>query len=105
MRSTVWSLNNVEVNDFMKLVEECKGNVYLVTPEGDKLNLKSTLCSLIGLASIIKGGIVANASLLCDNAEDESLLLKYKLYKKIDPVRAAAQDEVSDEEAKDETAA
>ncbi len=105
MRSTVWSLNNVEVNDFMKLIEECKGNVYLVTEEGDKLNLKSTLCSLIGLASIIKGGIVANASLVCDKFEDESLLLNYKLYKKIEPVVTSAQDAVSNEENEDETVA
>ncbi len=89
----------------MKLVEECKGNVYLVTNEGDKLNLKSTLCSLIGLASIIKGGIVANASLVCDKAEDESLLLNYKLYKKIEPVVTSAHDAVSDEENEDETVA
>ncbi len=104
MRSTVWSLNNVEVNDFMKIVEECKGNIYLVTPEGDKLNLKSTLCSLIGLASIIKGGIVANASLVCDKVEDESLLLNYKLYKKIESVQAAPQDEASDENSDESVA-
>ncbi len=105
MRSTVWSLTNVEVNDFMKLIEECKGNVYLVTPEGDKLNLKSTLCSLIGLASIIKGGIVANASLVCDRLEDEGILLKYKLYKKIESVETASQDEVSDDTNEDESVA
>lgn len=105
MRSTVWSLNNVEVNDFMKLVEECKGNVYLVTSEGDKLNLKSTLCSLIGLASIIKGGVVANASLVCDKVEDEGILLKYKLYKKIESVETASQDEASGECSEDETVA
>ncbi len=105
MRSTVWSLNNVEVNDFMKIVEECRGNIYLVTSEGDKLNLKSTLCSLIGLASIIKGGTVANASLVCEKVEDEGILLKYKLYKKIESVKTASPEEVSDEVNEDESVA
>ncbi len=105
MRSTVWSLNNVEVNDFMKLVEECKGNVYLVTPEGDKLNLKSTLCSLLGLASIIKGGVVANASLMCDRVEDEGTLLKYKLYKKIESVELFTAETADSDADEDESVA
>lgn len=105
MRSTVWSLNNVEVNDFMKLVEECKGNVYLVTPEGDKLNLKSTLCSLLGLASIIKGGVVANASLMCDRVEDEGTLLKYKLYKKIESVELFTPEVTDSDTDEDESVA
>ncbi|MDR1002954.1 MAG: hypothetical protein LBL82_06785 [Oscillospiraceae bacterium] len=82
--STVWSLKNVDINDFLSIVNSCKGNLYLVTPEGDKLNLKSTLCQLVGLSKLIEGGIVADASLVCDNIEDETILVKYKLYKSLD---------------------
>lgn len=82
--STVWSLSNIDVNDFLKLIDSCKGNIYLVTKEGDKLNLKSKLCQLIGLSQLIDGGIVNDASLVCDSIDDESVLVRYKLYKTID---------------------
>jgi len=82
--STVWSLSNIDVNDFLKLIDSCKGNIYLVTKEGDKLNLKSKLCQLVGLSRLIEGGIINDASLVCDSIEDEGMLVRYKLYKCID---------------------
>ena len=82
--STVWSLSNIDVNDFLKLIDSCKGNIYLVTNEGDKLNLKSKLCQLVGLSRLIEGGIINDASLVCESIEDEGVLMRYKLYKNID---------------------
>lgn len=82
--STVWSLSNVDVNEFLTIIDKCKGNIYLVTEEGDKLNLKSKLCQLVGLKKLIEGGIVSNATLQCENIKDEEILVKYKLYKVID---------------------
>ncbi len=82
--STEWSLSNVDVNEFLTIIDKCKGNIYLVTEEGDKLNLKSKLCQLVGLNKLIEGGIISNATLLCDNINDEEILVKYKLYKVID---------------------
>ena len=82
--SKVWSLSNVDVNEFLNLVYACKGNIYLVTEEGDKLNLKSKLCQLIGLKRLIQGGMIVNASLVCENIEDEAMLVRFKLYRKIE---------------------
>ena len=82
--STVWSLSNVDVNEFLHLIDSCKGNIYLITDEGDKLNLKSKLCQLVGLSRLIEGGFISTASLLCEDIEDEATLVRYKLYKTID---------------------
>ena len=90
--STVWALNNIDVNEFLKLIDACKGGLYLVTDEGDRLNLKSKLCQLIGLSKLIDGGIIRTASLVCDSIEDESLLVRYKLYKTIDETGKAVVD-------------
>ena len=90
--STALSLNNINVNDFIKLIDACKGDLYLVTDEGDRLNLKSKLCQLIGLSNLIDGGIIHTASLVCTSIEDERLLVRYKLYKTID----AASEDASD---------
>ena len=81
---TAWSLSNVDVNEFLSIIDKCRGNVYLVTDEGDKLNLKSKLCQLVGLKKLIEGGIVSNATLECENIKDEEILVKYKLYKVIE---------------------
>ncbi len=82
--STVWSLSNVDVNEFLAIIDKCQGNIYLVTDEGDKLNLKSKLCQLVSLQKLIEGGIISNATLVCDNIKDEEILVKYKLYKIIE---------------------
>jgi len=90
--STVWALNNIDVNEFLKLIDACKGGLYLVTDEGDRLNLKSKLCQLIGLSNLIDGGIIHTASLVCTSIEDERLLVRYKLYKTIDAASENASD-------------
>ena len=86
--SSVWSLNNVDVNEFVNLIDACKGDIYLVTEEGDKLNLKSKLSQLIGLSRLIEGGIINNASLVCEDIEDEAILFRFKLYRVLDKKEA-----------------
>jgi len=73
-------MNNLDAETFMEAVDDCKGNVYLITEEGDRLNLKSKFCQLIGLVNIIQGGHLKDAVISCDNLEDESKLFKLNLY-------------------------
>ena len=82
--TTVVSLRNIDVSKFLTVLDTCKGNVYLVTREGDHLNLKSKLCQLIGLTQLIEGGRIAEAYVLCDNPEDESKLFRFGLYGEVD---------------------
>ena len=53
--------------------------IYLVTSEGDRLNLKSKLCQLVGLTKLIEGGKIAEACIYCDNKNDESKLFRFNL--------------------------
>ena len=78
--NTVISLHNIDVSKFLTVLDTCKGNVFLVTREGDHLNLKSKLCQLIGLTQLIEGGRIAEAYVICDNPEDESKLFRFGLY-------------------------
>jgi hypothetical protein len=78
----VLQLHDLDVPEFLELLETCKGNVYLVTREGDRLNLKSKLSQLMGLTQLIEGGKIAEAFIVCENPEDESRLFRYNLYKK-----------------------
>ena len=76
-------LHKIQFEKFLEAVDHCKGDVYLVTDEGDRLNLKSKLCQLIGLTQLIEGGKISEAYILCDNLEDESKLFRFGLYGEI----------------------
>lgn len=76
-------LHNVDFDDLIKAIEQCKGDVFLETLDGDVLNLKSKLCQLIGLSTIFKNSDVAEASLRCTNPEDETILFRFNLYGEI----------------------
>lgn len=73
-------LHGIDFQEFIKAVDQCEGQVYLVTGEGDKLNLKSKFCQIIGLTQIIHGGMVSEAKIVCENPDDESLLFRFNLY-------------------------
>ncbi len=73
-------LHNINFEDFIKVVDGCVGDVYLETDDGDVLNLKSKLCQMIGLSTILKSTEVAEATLRCTNLEDETKLFRFNLY-------------------------
>ena len=69
--------------DFGKLIEfasTAKGDVYLKTVEGDVLNLKSRLTQLLALSNAVDWGNIGEATVLCNNQEDETRLFRMNLY-------------------------
>lgn len=76
----ILSLHNVDVAQFLALLDTCEGNVFLVTNEGDRLNLKSKLCQIVGLTKLIEGGKIAEASIICENKDDESKLFRFNFF-------------------------
>lgn len=73
-------LHNIDFDDFIKAIDECKGDVYLETNDGDVLNLKSKLCQMIGLSTILNHSEVTEATIRCTNPEDETMLFRFNLY-------------------------
>ncbi|MBQ9461318.1 MAG: hypothetical protein IJU51_05290 [Clostridia bacterium] len=78
----VVELHDVDVKEFLAVIDTCEGDVFLVTDEGDRLNLKSKLCQLIGLTQLIEGGKITNAHLECTNPEDETKLFRFNMFGK-----------------------
>ncbi len=68
----IMDLHNIDVAEFLAVLDTCEGNVYLVTNEGDKLNLRSKLCQ------------IAEASILCENPKDESKLFRFNCFGEVD---------------------
>lgn len=75
-------LHDVNVPEFLRVLDSCVGQVYLMTRDGDKLNLKSKLCQLVGLTALIEGGKIAEAFIMCENEEDEQKLFRFNLFNK-----------------------
>lgn len=73
-------LHKIDFSKFIEAIEQCKGNVWLITDEGDKLNLKSRFCQLLGISRIVQGGMVNDAKIVCDDPDDDSLLFRFNLY-------------------------
>ena len=76
-------LHDLDFGDFIKTLDACKGDVFLETKDGDILNLKSKLCQIMGIANILEGAKVSEATLRCTNQEDESLLFRFNLYREM----------------------
>ncbi len=76
-------LHNIDFEDFIKAIDECKGDVYLETADGDVLNLKSKLCQMIGISTILKNTEIEEATIRCTNQEDETMLFRFNLYGEI----------------------
>ena len=76
----IMNLHDIDVTEFLAVLDTCEGNVFLVTNEGDTLNLKSKLCQLVGLTKLIEGGKIAEASIFCENKNDESKLFRFNFF-------------------------
>ena len=76
---TELKLHQLNVEDFIKTISNCKGDVFLETNEGDILNLKSRLLLLSALGQMIQGQIT-ETTVRCELAEDETKLFRFGLY-------------------------
>ena len=95
------SLHDVNVAEFLAVLDTCKGNVYLITREGDHLNLKSKLCQLVGLTQLIEGGKISEAYITCENKEDESKLFRFNLFDDMGDAKVAKADAEKAEDTKE----
>lgn len=73
-------IHDFDFNRLTDFAARAKGNVFLKTDEGDVLNLKSQLTQLLVLSGALQQGVVSEATVVCENKEDESALFRMNLY-------------------------
>ena len=66
-----------DVAKFTKIINECKGKVELVTGEGDRLNLKSTLSQFVSLANFFASKETDELELIAYEPEDITKLVDF----------------------------
>jgi len=65
-------LSNIsELEDFKQAIEQCRGDVWLESPYGDRFNLKSTLSTYVALGRLLSEE-GEHLELFCQHIEDES---------------------------------
>lgn len=70
-------MNISDVDTFFKIVEECQGDVFLASDEGDMINLKSKLSQYLAIADLFTNGYISQLTLVTSHADDSERLLKY----------------------------
>ena len=72
-------LKNIEnPQALMEVIDSCKGTVELITPEGDRLNLKSKLCQYISLANIFTSAAeIPELEIIAHEPEDVQKILAF----------------------------
>lgn len=65
---------------FLELVNQCKGNVELVSEQGDRLNLKSELTKYIAISKLFSDNTFINQmELVASDPDDVKFLLQYMM--------------------------
>ncbi len=71
----IQNIDNVE--KFFEVVNHCKGVVELVSPEGDRINLKSKLSQYLSLATMFSNGYVRELDIVAHEKEDVERLIQF----------------------------
>ncbi len=62
---------------FFKVIDSCKGPVELLSPEGDRINLKSKLSQYLSMATMFSNGYINELELVAHEKDDVDRLIKY----------------------------
>ena len=73
--------NITDIDGFFEAIDKCKGHVELVTPEGDRLNLKSHLSRVLAYANVFSDGSIPEMEILTSDPADMQNLLGYIIHK------------------------
>ena len=71
--------NITNIEGFFENVKKCKGNVELLTSEGDRINLKSQLCKYFLIAKVFSDKVIKEVEVIVHEPEDVERLINYMI--------------------------
>ena len=74
---TLENISNIE--GLFEVINTCKGSVELVSPEGDKINLKSRLAQLLSLCRVVSQVYIRELELKIEEQEDMDKILEFAM--------------------------
>ena len=70
-------MNIKDVDTFFHVVDECQGDVFLASDEGDMINLKSKLSQYLAIANLFNDGYISELTLVTSSAIDSERFMRY----------------------------
>lgn len=70
-------MNIKDVNTFFKVIDECQGDVFLASDEGDMINLKSKLSQYLAVANLFSDGYISQLTLVTSSSIDSERFMRY----------------------------
>ena len=70
-------INITNIEEFFAAIEQCKGDVYLISAQGDRFNLKSNLSKYVAFASIFSDAAIEQLELQAPEEEDLARLIRF----------------------------
>lgn len=71
--------NITDVDAFFSVIDSCTGDVFLISNEGDKINLKSKLCQYLAMAKIFSSDYIKELSLEISDEKDTEKLVSFMM--------------------------
>ncbi|RHP46884.1 polya polymerase [Clostridium sp. AF32-12BH] len=71
--------NIADVDAFFNVIDSCTGDVFLISNEGDKINLKSKLCQYLAMAKIFSSDYIKELSLEISDERDTEKLVSFMM--------------------------
>ena len=68
---------SADLSAFLNAIQECYDEVFFITPDGDRLNLKSTLSQYLFAASSGNKALLKDGEIICQAQTDYVRLLNY----------------------------
>lgn len=72
---TLENVSNIE--GLFEIINKCKGNVELISQEGDRINLKSRLAQYLSIAGVFSNGYVRELEIYIGDADDRDRILEF----------------------------
>lgn len=70
-------LFDVDINAFQIMIQSCKGQVTIVTEDGDRMVTNSMLSALVGFSKILEVASIKEIEFECENPEDSVRILNF----------------------------
>lgn len=70
-----------DIKGFFQTIEKTEGDVYILTNEGDRINLKSNLSRFVAFIDLFSSGTIKEMELQAENPRDKALLLKFLMFR------------------------
>ena len=77
----IHDIKNIE--HFYKMIDKCSGTVELITPDNDRLNLKSRLCKYVAFAKLFSNKELPEIDIVAYEKEDIERIANYMMYDNI----------------------